>query len=153
MDARTDIEIVDRPWLLAGMLAVFAATSVATLVMALAERHGLGILSAAILLAACLWAALRAVRFGRLTLRPDGTARYTLRDLRGTWHHDFAAGSLRAAVQSHRDGDGVTGRVMLLIDGAGGVTRIPFTGYFATPPQRRTPWRGSWPGADAATGA
>jgi signal recognition particle subunit SRP54 len=57
-----------------GCWPVFAATSVATLVMALAERHGLGDLSAAILLAACLWAALRAVRFGRLTLRPDGTA-------------------------------------------------------------------------------
>jgi hypothetical protein len=41
---------------------------------------------------------------------------------------------------------------MLLVDGAGGVTRIPFTGYFASPARRSTvarimAWR------DAATGA
>jgi hypothetical protein len=133
MEQHADIEIVDRPWILAGMLAGFAAASIATLAMTLTDGLVLAAICAAILLAACLWGAVKALRFGRLTLHTDGTASYTVRDMWGRHHHRFPAGSLRAGVQHHRDGDGVTGRVVLLIDVAEGVRRIPFTGYFASP--------------------
>jgi hypothetical protein len=129
-----ETEIVDRPILFAALLAIFALTALAVLASSLAEGRGLAVVASAIFLAGCLFAAPRAIRVSRLTLRPDGSARFEVRDLRGLSRHEIPAGGLRAGVQHHRDGDGVSGRVMLLIDGPDGtVTRLPFTGYLASP--------------------
>jgi hypothetical protein len=133
MDANAPIEIEDRPWHLAALLVLFAGTSIATLVWSVEDGDVLAAVCAAGIFVACLFATSRAIRFSRVTLRPDGTASYACRDLNGWRHQEFPAGGLRAGVQHHRDGEGVTGRVMLLIDGEDGVTRIPFTGYFSSP--------------------
>jgi hypothetical protein len=125
---------VDRPILLAALLAIFALTALAVLASSLAEGSGLAIVASAIFLAGCLFAALRAD-----PLQPPDAPPRRLGEVRGPgparpqWH-EIPAGGLRAGVQHHRDGDGVSGRVMLLIDGPGGtVTRLPFTGYLASP--------------------
>lgn len=131
MDTETPIEIEHRPWFLAVILTAFAVASLVTVAMAYADGEPLAAVCAAILFIACLWAGAKAIRFARLTLRADGTACFEVRDLRGRHHREFTAGSLRAAVQHHRDGDGVTGRVMLLVDGRDGVERIPFSGHFS----------------------
>jgi hypothetical protein len=132
MDLHAPIEIKDRPWGLAALLLVFGITSIATLRVTMTDGQYLAALCAAVFFVACLYGAAKAIRFGHVTLRPDGTATFAVRDLRGWRHYEFPAGCLRAGVQNYRDGEGVTGRVMLLIDGEEGVTRIPFTCHFGS---------------------
>lgn len=136
-DATSPIEIADRPWILGMILVVCAVTAIALLDEA--RKTGAPLLAAAsaVTLLGCLFGARRAIRVSRLFLYPDGSARLSIHDRSGWRHRDFAAGTLRAGLQHHHDADGLSGRVMLLIDGPHGVQRIPFTGYFASTARAR----------------
>lgn len=138
MDQTASIDITDRPWGMAILLGVVALTSGAVMLTSIQGEQTFAALCAAAVLVGCVFATIKGVRFSRVTLHPDGSARYAFRDIHGWQEGEVPSGCLRAGVEHHRDGEGVTGRVMLLIDGAEGVTRIPFTGYFASPERAET---------------
>lgn len=133
-DPSAGIVIEDRPWGLGACLIAAIVGSLCLLIPAWQDADPvLG--AAALVLAGGGWAAFRlAIRRLRLTLGPDGTARLAVRDRTGWTHRSFARGTLRAAIETNRSGDGDTARPVLLIDGTDGVERIPLTGYFAASP-------------------
>ncbi|MEO0655207.1 MAG: hypothetical protein AAFY77_10095 [Pseudomonadota bacterium] len=124
--------IEDRPWVLGLCLIVAMIGSLGLLIPA--WRDGDPLLGAvALVLAGGSWAAFRlAIRRSRLTLGADGTAQLSVHARNGWTHRNFAPGTLRAAIETNRSGDGDTTRPVLLIDSADGVERIPLTAYFAT---------------------
>lgn len=118
------------------VLLVSAGLAAGLVLVAWRSGNALAAALAAILIAVNLVAADRALRVTRLTLRGDGTARLSVRGLRGWRHRDFPRHALRAAVEHQRGPGGTSARVMLLV-GAGPPERVPLTGYFATAARAR----------------
>lgn len=149
LDTPERIVIEDRPWAL-GLFLIAAVLASLHMMFTALRGEGIGLLAAAALLflGSALWLR-HGIRHVRLTLLPDGSAHLAIRAFSGMSTHDFAPGALRAAVQSDRDGEGVTTRVMLLIDGSDGVERLPLTGYYTsgsgpeTVVRRIVEWRGA----------
>ncbi len=131
-DTPEETVIEDRPWLLGLILASTAMGSVALLFHAFdIGSWGLGAIASLMTLGAFHSINL-VIKLSRLCLRPDGTARLSVRDHTGWSHRSFGPGQLRAGLETNRMSDTETTRAVLLIDSASGVERLPFTAYFSS---------------------
>lgn len=128
------IVIEDRPWALGLFLIAVMLFSAYVGLVHLATGDWVVLAAVALLGGGAFWWFSRDIRLVRLTLAGDGSARLTVRGFRGNLARDFAPGTLRASVQTDRSGDGEGYRVVLLVDGADGPERLPFTGYFTGGP-------------------
>ena len=124
--------IEDRPWLLGLILSSTTIGSVALMFHAWdTSAWGLGTISALMTLGA-FYSINLVIKLTRLTLCGDGTAVLSVRDHKGWTHRHFAAGQLRAGLETNRMSDSETTRAVLLIDNAAGIERVPFTAYFSS---------------------
>lgn len=130
-DNGNEVILEDRPWLLGLFLIVMTLLAFWLLFEAFITAS-LGLTLAALAIGGGALLALRTgIRATRLTLMSSGQAHLRLRGHGGTTARSFAPGTLRAGLETHRDGDGETYRCVLLIDGEDGVERLPLTPYFS----------------------
>ena len=124
--------IEDRPWVLGAIMILATLGSVALFFHALEEANVALACAAGLMGFATAFSFHKAVRPSRLTLAADGTATLSVKDHHGWSHRTFKQNRVRAAVETHRDGEGETTRAVLLIDSDQGVERIPLTAYFSS---------------------
>ena len=126
-DTGTGVVIEDRPVFLGAMMGVMILAGVFLLFEAFRETESFLGLCALFLLGCGALGFRKVVRWTRLTLLPDGSAQFWQRCTQRSVRRSFAPGTVRAGVESHRRDGAVTTRPVLLIDGSGGVERLPLS--------------------------
>ena len=128
--ASGEIVIEDTPWVFGGFLIVFTCLGVYGIFDGLGSADWAQVLICCIVGAGCLWGLCFAIRRVRLILGEDG-AELIVRDARGLARTRFARDRLRAGLATDYN-DGETYRAILLVEGEGGLERIPLTAYLCS---------------------